>query len=361
VAAYAGLKANPQLGAGVFQPTPFQGFAWLDGWTRWDGEWYWQIARDGYSYTPGAQSSVAFFPGYPLLAKLLSLPLRLFLSEAVAFHLAGIVLSWGCFLIALVGLERLCSRLLGEDAARRAVWLLALYPFSYFFGATYTESLFLALAVWAFAFGLEGRFWPACLLAGAATGVRSTGAFVGAALALEYLRTRDFDVRKLDRSAFAFVLTPFGVGLYVLYLALRFREPLAFLKVEGAAGWGHELRFPDLSPIVEALMGTIHPYPVWRPMMAWYALLIVATPFLLRWSWQKLGAPLTLYCALSFCAFFFSGNLISTGRYLSTVFPFFMVLGLKLRGRVGFGMASAGFAACLCLFAVSFVHGFAPI
>ena len=46
----------------------------LDDWARWDGRWYVEIAEHGYTYDPNAQSSVAFFPLYPALMRLLTLP-----------------------------------------------------------------------------------------------------------------------------------------------------------------------------------------------------------------------------------------------------------------------------------------------
>ena len=33
--------------------------------THWDAGWYGEIAKNGYWYTPGAQSPVAYFPLYP--------------------------------------------------------------------------------------------------------------------------------------------------------------------------------------------------------------------------------------------------------------------------------------------------------
>src|SRR5947209_18887825 len=38
----------------------------VDMWVRWDAGWYREIVRHGYRYYPGVQSSVAFFPAYPL-------------------------------------------------------------------------------------------------------------------------------------------------------------------------------------------------------------------------------------------------------------------------------------------------------
>ncbi len=44
----------------------------LDSFANWDGYWYAKIARNGYSYDPRAQSSVAFFPAYPVLTMAVS-------------------------------------------------------------------------------------------------------------------------------------------------------------------------------------------------------------------------------------------------------------------------------------------------
>ena len=50
----------------------FTGPRWLAGWVRYDALWYRGIALDGYFFRgKSAQSSVAFFPLYPLILRLL--------------------------------------------------------------------------------------------------------------------------------------------------------------------------------------------------------------------------------------------------------------------------------------------------
>ena len=60
------------------------------------------------------------------------------------------MLSLTAFFAALVYLYALARETLGEDEARFALWLIAAYPFALFFGAVYTESLFLLGAAAAF-------------------------------------------------------------------------------------------------------------------------------------------------------------------------------------------------------------------
>ena len=65
------------------EPTPIDE---LNDWARWDSRWYVEIAQHGYSYHPNEQSSVAFFPLYSVLMRLLSIPLG---GDRTALVVAG--------------------------------------------------------------------------------------------------------------------------------------------------------------------------------------------------------------------------------------------------------------------------------
>lgn len=155
--AYVGLRWYP-LSFTPEEWRAFPGTLWLDGWARFDSGWYWSIIERGYQTSENGQANAAFFPLYPLLVYPLSLPLRAVWNDAQSFYAAGILVSHVAFGFALAGVGRLGSDLVGRPAADRAVWLIALYPFSYFFSAAYTEALYLALAVWAFCFGHHNRW-----------------------------------------------------------------------------------------------------------------------------------------------------------------------------------------------------------
>ena len=51
-------------------PDLLAGRPWWEGWVNWDSGWYRQIALTGYTYTPGRQGPVPFFPLYPLLMRM---------------------------------------------------------------------------------------------------------------------------------------------------------------------------------------------------------------------------------------------------------------------------------------------------
>ena len=119
----------------------------LDGWQHWvvepfrswDGTWYRLIADQGYDDRYSA--TAAFFPLYPWLMSwghnLTGLPVE--------------TVGWLVSRIAFLGALILVSALVASDfdisIARWTIVALAVFPTSFFFGAVYTESLFLFLAV----------------------------------------------------------------------------------------------------------------------------------------------------------------------------------------------------------------------
>ena len=154
----------------------------VDVWARWDSDWFLKIAEHGYSWP---SSTPAFFPLYPLLVA--------GLGWVLAGHtvLAGVVVSLAAGAAAFGLLYRLTLDHLGEDVARRTVVFLALAPTSLFFGAVYSESLFLLLTVAAFLVAERGRFWQAGALGGLALLTRSAGVALLPALVLLAWRAPD--------------------------------------------------------------------------------------------------------------------------------------------------------------------------
>lgn len=243
------------LSAKLIESVPFPGV--LLAWMRKDAIWYTNIAHFGYYYIPTDKSSVNFFPLYPAAIWLVQHVTGLvYHDQAQAYLLAGMIVSWTCFFAAAVALYRLVWDRLGQPTAYLAVLLIAVFPFSLFYGAAYTESPFLLLAVLAF-LGIERENWwlagICSLLAGA---VRPTGVFIGAAViaayGLDWLRTR----HRLRWNVLALALTPLGTLGYFAYCWVRWGDPLAYAKTSAVGrGAGHM----QLTGIVNALTVLAHP------------------------------------------------------------------------------------------------------
>ena len=128
---------------------------------RWDAGWYLSIVTDGYRYTPGdpsVQQNIVFFPAYPMLMRVAG---RLLGGDMTGYVAAGTIISLAAFFAALIYLYLFARDRDGDETARGAVWLLAAYPFAIFFGALYTESLFLLGTVAAFYHFSKRQFWHA--------------------------------------------------------------------------------------------------------------------------------------------------------------------------------------------------------
>jgi hypothetical protein len=189
---------------------------------RWDSVWYLGIAHDGYD----GGADTAFFPLYPLLVRTLVLPHP---SEA-ALIFAAYVVSLACFAGALYLLERLAELELGRTVAGTTVWLVALFPASLFFGAPYSESLFLLVSVGAFYAARKDSWAWAGALAAAATATRSAGIVLLVPLVLLWL-----DSRPRRRGDLAWLaLAPLGLAAYALHLEIEHGDAFAFIDAQEA-------------------------------------------------------------------------------------------------------------------------------
>lgn len=219
----------------------------VDIWARWDAVWYLQIAEYGYSDIDG---SAAFFPMYPLLIAAFK---PLFLGNGV---LAGIFISLACCLAAFYFFYRLVELDFDREVARRAVFYLAIFPTSFFFQTIYSESLFLLLTIGSFYLARRREYALAGALGALATLTRSAGILLLVPLAIMYMQDRGWKWRQVRFDALYLLLVPLGLAVWMLYLDLRFDDPLLFSSAQ--SNWLREMTIPLeglRQGLVEALDG----------------------------------------------------------------------------------------------------------
>lgn len=199
-----------------------------------DSEFYLSIAQGGYK-DPSVRKipdprnplhlvslNAAFYPLYPLLIRLASLPLRIFGMEPLAaVTLGGVLVSLLATLVAAAALFDLFRDDLGEKGARTSVLFFLIFPSAIFLGQIYTEALFCALAFTALALIRRRKLTWAALAAAAAVWTRG----VGVVLAPVFLLTiaEDLFIKKvklsprdiIDRlAAFLIPMIAWGVWRY---------------------------------------------------------------------------------------------------------------------------------------------------
>ena len=315
---------RPQQTTMFGSPSPF----W-DQFTRYDAGWYYQIARYGYWFVPGGPSAgidkpgkIAYFPVYPLLMRYAG---RLFGRTAADVYLGGIVVSWMAFAAALVLLCSLARLDLPREGARRAALLTAIFPFSFFFGLVYTESLFLLLTVVAF-YAFRTRRWMLGGVAGGlATATRANGLLMLPALA--WLAWKNAGDSRRDRlfAAVGLALVPGGIMAYSAYVYHLSGRP--FEWAGSISRWGyHPGGAPWMAPAQLVRQLVTHPYRyLTTDPMALYdtlygvtgILFVLAIPFV----WRRFGAGYGLFMLMNLWLPLSSGVFEGVGRYCSVLFP----------------------------------------
>jgi len=340
-------------GLSVFGPKR----AFWDIFTRWDSGHYFNIAYAGYRYVPGGRDEIAFFPAYPFLMRYVG---RLFGRSQADLYYGGIVISWVAFVLAMIGLYQIARLDVEAKEAKRAVLLATIFPFAFFFGVVYTESLFLAATIGAFYFFRTRRWLIGGLCGAVATATRVNGILMWPALAwitFRNLRSAGKSSREQLAALGALLLVPAGIALYSIYVYHLTGHLFEWkTKIElwgyypGGTPWLAFVRLvQDLTRRPIVYIATVHnaPYDALNGVAA--LLFVVAIPFV----WLRFGTAYGLLMAMNLWLPLSSGLFEGLGRYCSVLFPFFIWLG-SLRWRPVITSAIVAFAVlyalCMALF-----------
>jgi hypothetical protein len=325
-----GLVA-PRLPAasGPHLAPPFSGHRWLKGWAQWDSGWYWSIASHGYSWVRGRQSTVAFFPAYPLAVRAVARPL----GNA---YVAGVVVTLlsGAAVAALL-LVWLRDRL-QPAAAEAALGAFLLFPYAfYLYGAVYADALFVAAILGAFLLLEADRPVLAGLAGAVATAARPLGIVLVVALVVRALERRGalgpaggglLNLRRARPADAGVLLSVLGLVAWCVYLWSRFDDPFAFATAQAA--W-HQGAGPETWLKVQFFhdIGDLRSPRAWVLFMA-HPVLTVAAACLVPRVFRRFGAGYGLYVALLIgLAALSTKNFFGMARYLLAAFPCFAVLG----------------------------------
>jgi Mannosyltransferase (PIG-V) len=334
--------------AGVTRPFGAVGDVLAAPFARWDSVWYLAISSGGY----GGGAREAFFPLYPIVAKVAGAPLG---SALVG----GALASTALLAVALVALHRLVALDFERAVARNAVLVTALFPMSFFFSAVYSESLFLAVSVGAVYAARRERWLWAGVLGALAAATRSAGIVLLVPLAILYLwdggRLRGSPRRPLRPDVLWLALVPLGLVAYCAYLGLIGDDALApfhaqqqwFRSFAGpfAGVWDgvvagvdgiRQLLSGARSPVFFRAAGG-DPFVAAHhnvELLGWLVLSVVATFGALRRLPAAYGAYLLAALALPLSYPVAPQPLMSLPRFVAVLFPLAIWLALWMTGRV---------------------------
>jgi hypothetical protein len=314
----AGYALLPRAHAAVdFSPaarTPLEPFF------RADAQYYAAIARYGYGATTAAVPSpayrAAFFPLYPLLARLLG-----------GSNLVLLAIPSVAFLLALVFLHQVAVRHLDRGAARAVPWVAAFIPGAVFFSYPFTESIFLLAAVLCFWLLELDRLVLAGVAAAAAAAARSPGVLLILAFAAEA-----FQRRRILAAAGGAALCLAGAGAVIAVDAATVGSPFAFTR--GQSNWISPSR-GITSPLTAVAGAVVHldPYRVEALGLPLLVVFLVASV----WVARRLPPAYALYnggvVLLSAATGLALHSFWSVPRYLLIAFPSYLAIAAGLAGR----------------------------
>jgi hypothetical protein len=326
---------------------------------RWDAVWYLTIADSGYQSADSARH--AFFPLYPLLAR----GMGTFAGGGRgAVLLAAYAVALLAFLAALVLLHRLTALELGRRAAWPTLLLLCVFPASLYFGAPYSESLFLLCSVGAFYAARTDRWALAGLAAGAASATRSAGILLIVPLLAIYLygpRSAGTPNPRIWRPRYPvrpdvlwLALAPAGLIAYATYLGLAYDDPLSFSNVQElwsrsfagpfVGAWdGAVAAFEGMRQLLSGSRETVYfdqaggdPFRVASQNIVLFGFLcfaLVATAGVLRRLPFAYGLYVVVALVLPLSYPVAQQPLMSLPRFVAVLFPIFMWLGVVCEER----------------------------
>lgn len=288
----------------------------LDILTQWDGFWYRLIAQKGYA-PPMTELAAAWFPLYPMLVRAAHFVVR-------DYQVATVLVSNGCLIAAALLLMRLLRLDYDELVSRRAITFLMFNPVSFFLSSAYTESTFLLLSIGALLAARQGKWLIAALSGMCLSATRAPGLLIGAPLLAEYFvewQKRGGNVRAFFRPhLFLLALAPVGLVAYMLYLYVLRGD--FFLPMHAqASGWGKTLTLPWVSFFWPRTFPSSH-VPLYQTIGG-AAIILTGAGFFLR-----LRATYLVYAVTSILFCLSWGTLEALPRYVSMVFPIYIVLAL---------------------------------
>jgi hypothetical protein len=351
------IPVNPGYPASDVRERGWQFTHWhaLDMWARYDSGWFMSIVYDGYwrGLDINQQySNVAFFPLFPLLVKaLLALVPTAWLTPAtqpLAFVVAGLVVANGMLLASLLLLQKLVLAMGGNVAtALRAVWLLLLTPFGFFFSCAYSESTFLCLALACLRMAQRVRWGWAGVFGALAALARPPGILILLPCLLMWFQHQRALAKPQLVSITPLLIIPLAWVGFLAYLYPRTGQLLSPYTAHNA--W-QEFYTPPWFTITGFFQTRYLLEPIDRAMLL---LTLLAGVMLLRnHQWRALG----LYTLLIAVAPLWSGTLISIGRYCVIAFPLAVWLAGKLQPRSALGAVCTTFGICQAILFVSWVR-----
>lgn len=304
-----------------------------ESWNVWDARHYVAIATSNYHRASNNEAVlIGFLPFFPLMIYLFK---SVFNTSVLV---AGYVVSAISTILLCIMLYKLVLLDYPKQVAVLTVFMLFIFPTSFFLHIPYTESLFILLSVSAFYFARKGYFWISFLCIGLATFTKIAGIALIPSIFIEFF------FEKKNAKGFDFYHT---VRIIIPGLLISISGLLVFLYINYYV-WGNPLYFTivqkqfiseSFSPFGQGLFSAFQAIVNrvgTEKIMLGYAQVIafavglaasVYTLFKIRLSY---GIFMIIILWLSYSLSFW----LSMPRHILSLFPIFIVLALLAKNVI---------------------------
>lgn len=295
------------------------------GWSNFDGEHFTSIALYGYK-----SLQQFYFPIYPFLIRSIA---AFFGPELINYVWSGIIISNVSLVLSLLGLYKLARLDYSEKISRLATILILFFPTSFYFGAVYTESFFLALAVWSFYLFRTNKFLFASVLASLASGTRAVGITILPAFLINILQ----NIKLIKKELLSLLIIPIGLFSYMYYLFLYWGGSVKLYQAYTLFGEQRADHIVLLPQVFYRYFVKIIPNLSWNYLPVAFTVLLEITAatlflYLIIISFRKVRWDYWIFSVLGYLIPTTSGSFSSMPRYVILLFPMFFVLAEKLIG-----------------------------
>ncbi|HKQ72073.1 MAG TPA: hypothetical protein VJT73_22165 [Polyangiaceae bacterium] len=340
------FNLNPQHPPAFIEPTEPAANHWDRlAVSRWDSAHYISLVLRGYSQCPKqdeprlpavGQCNLNFYPGYPALGWIASSVTHL--PADYALLALSIVAS---FALLFLWTDRVMVERLGVATTYASLLAFNAFPTAFALVTLQTEPCALAFTLGAFLAFARRRLWLAALLAGAASGMRVSGAATSVALGLAILWQLYIDSPKSwsrwISPLLASVASAWGLIFIMGYHYWRYRDPLLYVHAH-AQTYAHSASLsalfnPDTRWLLRSVDHPLHEGVVLTFSLMWFLLgrkqAMAGFTAPERVFWYALSAIGVFISVLGTIDL----GLTGMNRYLLLIFPVFFAIGGFLRRR----------------------------
>lgn len=290
-------------------------------WANFDGVYYLTIAHAGYTV-----DNSGFFPLYSIFIKIFGLNSATF---SIQQFLTAAVLSSTFLLLGLIFFQKLINIDYKQNISFNTLLFLLLFPTSFYFAATYPESLFFFLSIASFYFARKGNWVLSGISATLLTATRIVGIAIFPALLFEfYLQNKTFFSRRI----IPIFLAPLGIISYFWYDHLNFGNFFQFAKAQVAL---HNNRSEHLILFPQTIyryfkiffMMNFSQFEWWIALLEFISFVFASAMIYVSWK-KKIRLSYILFSIIALLIPASTGTFTGMPRYVLILFPMFIALAL---------------------------------